>query len=207
MTDKPLIPPLEADRQMMRGAPVPDDNDAICPFCGEGYGSPSDPSVERARAAHDELLQLRERVIELTEAPIPRHDPPDLRYDLRLRLNRGVRWLREAEDIARIEMPAWPTADRIRSIYEQVTADVLDGKTTKPPIARQLTEAQERIERLEAALRSIILIDGTPTYEYGQPRARDRERPPAGERWMTPREKAQLALDAEPQRDSAKETT
>lgn len=66
----------------------------------------------------------------------------DRAYDLRQRLNRAVRWLREAEDIARVEMPAWPTADRIRSIYEQVTEDVLNGRESVPPMRQRLTEAE-----------------------------------------------------------------
>lgn len=73
----------------------------------------------------------------------------DGRYDLLQRLNRAVRWLREAEDIARLEMPALPTADRIREIYEQVTEDVLNGKTTVPPLRERLTVA-------EAAIRDVL---------------------------------------------------
>jgi hypothetical protein len=73
---------------------------------------------------------------------LPRTD--DRAYDLRQRLNHAIQWLREAEDIARIEMPAWPTADRIRDIYEQITEDVLNGKTTQPPLLQRLREAEHQ---------------------------------------------------------------
>jgi hypothetical protein len=89
---------------------------------------------------------------------LPRTD--NLAYDLRQRLDRAMRWLREAEDIARIEMPAWPTADRIRSIYEQITADVLNGKTSVPPIRQRLTEAEAEVERLRELARAYA-------YNYG----------------------------------------
>lgn len=77
-------------------------------------------------------------------------------YDLRQRLNRAVRWLREAEDIARIEMPAWSTADRIRDIYEQVGEDVLNGTTSRPPLLQRLGEAETENARLREALRGLL---------------------------------------------------
>jgi hypothetical protein len=76
----------------------------------------------------------------------------DTAYDLRQRLNHAVCWLREAEDIARLEMPAWPTADRIREIYEQITEDVLNGKTDVPPLRQRLAEAEADNARLLAAI-------------------------------------------------------
>lgn len=111
-------------------------------------------------------------------ASLPRTD--NIQYDLRQRLNRGVRWLREAEDIARIEMPGWPTADRIRDIYEQVSEDVLNGRTSVPPLLQRYREAvaerdalQRRVERLteerdqaRAALARVVareaLKEGSP---------------------------------------------
>lgn len=78
---------------------------------------------------------------------LPRTD--DRAYDLRQRLNRAIQWLREAEDIARIEMPASPTADRIRDIYEQITEDVLNGKTTRPPLLQRLREAEQKLAQAE----------------------------------------------------------
>lgn len=69
-------------------------------------------------------------------------------YRLRLRLNAAVRELRAAEDIARVEMPAWPTADRIRDIYEQISDDLLNGKTTVPPLKQRLREAEEALRAL-----------------------------------------------------------
>jgi uncharacterized protein with PhoU and TrkA domain len=68
-------------------------------------------------------------------------------YRLRMKLNVAVRALRDAEDIARVEMPAWPTADRIRDIYEQIGEDVLNGKTTKPPLLQRLREAEEKLAK------------------------------------------------------------
>jgi hypothetical protein len=81
----------------------------------------------------------------------------DRAYDLRQRLNRAVRWLREAEDIARTEMPAWPTADRIRDIYEQVGEDVLNGKKTIPPLRQRLAEAEADRDRYGEALRGLLV--------------------------------------------------
>ena len=72
----------------------------------------------------------------------------DYHYELRQLLELAVRRLREAEDIARIEMPAWPTADRIRDIYEQVTADVLNGTLSVPPLRQRLADAEAEIARL-----------------------------------------------------------
>jgi hypothetical protein len=78
--------------------------------------------------------------------------PETLRYRLVQPLNRAVRQLRDAEDIARIEMSHMPTADRIRSIYEQIAADLLNGTTTVPPIAQRLRESEARCGRLATAL-------------------------------------------------------
>jgi hypothetical protein len=100
----------------------------------------------------------------LTEAEPPRHDPPDVAYDLRFRLNNAVRWLRRAEDIARVERPGWPTADRIRDIYEQVSDDVLNGKVSVPPLKQRLTEAERRVGELKRALKWIGYPDTRPDY-------------------------------------------
>ena len=102
--------------------------------------------VIEAAPAEAELERLRE----LTSHNLDRTD--NHAYDLRQRLNRAVRWLREAEDIARIEMPAWPTADRIRDIYEQVNEDVQNGRTTVPPLRQRLAEAEAELERLQEVL-------------------------------------------------------
>ena len=67
-------------------------------------------------------------------------------YDLKQRLNRAMRWLREAEDIARIEMPGWPTADRIRDIYEQLSEDVLNGNLSRPPLLERLSEWERALK-------------------------------------------------------------
>jgi hypothetical protein len=96
----------------------------------------------------------------------------DYRYELKQRLNKAVRYLREAEDMARIEQPAWPTADRIRTIYEQVSEDILNGRTTVPPIAQRLRECEavaqglrDAGERLSDALAVFIgLLHTNPTY-------------------------------------------
>jgi hypothetical protein len=43
-------------------------------------------------------------------------------------------------------------------------------------------------------LRAIVLSDRSRPYEHREMRAADAERPPAGARWMTPRELAERAL-------------
>lgn len=80
------------------------------------------------------------------------HPGEDFRYRLTQKLDAAVRALRDAEDIARVERPESPAADRVRSIYEQITADLLDGRTNLPPIARRLRNSQERCLRLANAL-------------------------------------------------------
>jgi hypothetical protein len=76
----------------------------------------------------------------------------DFRYRLVQKLNAAVRALRDAEDIARVEYPEWPAADRVRSVYEQITADLLDGTVTRPPLVRRLRDSEERALRLANAL-------------------------------------------------------
>ncbi len=94
-----------------------------------------------------ELLEERERLKADNEAgKLERTN--DRAHDLRQRLNRSVRWLREAEDIARVEMPGWPTADRIRAIYEQITEDVLNGRTSVPALRERAEKAEAKVERL-----------------------------------------------------------
>lgn len=55
--------------------------------------------------------------------------------------------LREAEDLARTG-PVWqdmPTADRIRSIYEQITEDVLEGRVDQPPLLERLRRSESMV--------------------------------------------------------------
>jgi len=97
-------------------------------------------------------------------------------YDLRQRLNRAMRWLREAEDIARIEMPAWPTAaDRIRDIYEQLTDDVLNGRTDRPPHIAETALAEERAKVVEEIAAFINAVGRTYTCSDDLRRAIARE--------------------------------
>jgi hypothetical protein len=105
------------------------------------------------------------------EPGLPRTD--NMAYDLRQRLNRAVRWLRDAEDIARIEMPAWPTADRIRDIYEQISEDVLNGKTTKPPLLERLRNAEAENAKLRQAVQdrddALSMVIGLPGFQCRHP--------------------------------------
>lgn len=91
----------------------------------------------------------------------------DFRYRLTQKLDAAVRALRDAEDIARVEYPDLPAADRVRSIYEQVTADLLEGKTNVPPIARRLRNSEARCLRLANALRSAGLSEKQITDLWG----------------------------------------
>lgn len=73
----------------------------------------------------------------------------DTGYRLTLHIKRAIQELRQAEDIARMELPtSSPTADRIRDIYEQVSEDVLNGKSNIPPLKQRLAEAETLIEQL-----------------------------------------------------------
>jgi hypothetical protein len=78
------------------------------------------------------------------------HDGGTIAYTLRQHLNAAVRELRKAEDLARAELPKWPTADRVRSIYEQITADLLEGTTSVAPIAQRLSTAMQALEAADA---------------------------------------------------------
>lgn len=67
----------------------------------------------------------------------------DYEYEVMQLLNKANRVLRDAEDLSRMERPAWPTADRIRSIHEQITFDVMNGRVNVPPVMQQLSELVE----------------------------------------------------------------
>jgi hypothetical protein len=108
-----------------------------------------DLTVKERNLERQKVDRLEREIAQFRTRELPRTD--NRGYDLRQRFNRAVRWLRDAEDIARIEMPAWPTADRIRDIYEQITDDLLNGKTTVPPLRQRLADAEAEIARLEAA--------------------------------------------------------
>ena len=80
-------------------------------------------------------------------------DPP---YELRQALRKANAALRDAEDIARLA-PMYrclPTADRIRSIHEQVTEDVLNGRSTRKPLLEQLRIAEDALLWLATELNS-----------------------------------------------------
>ena len=57
-------------------------------------------------------------------------------------------------------------------------------------------ESHDGMDRpaLVELLRAIVLADRSHQYEHREMRAADAERPPAGARWMTPRELAERAL-------------
>jgi hypothetical protein len=70
-------------------------------------------------------------------------------YELRQRLKKAVYELRDAEDLTRLNPGLWPdsiAADRIRSIYEQINEDVLEGKTSRPPLLEQLRITEENLK-------------------------------------------------------------
>ena len=82
-------------------------------------------------------------------------------YEMRQLLKKAVRALRDAEDLARLNpWGIWenvPTADRIRSIYEQINEDVLEGSTARPPLLQRVAIAEgnlrvalDRLEELGA---------------------------------------------------------
>lgn len=77
------------------------------------------------------------------------YEHKQLVYELREHLKKAVRELRDAEDLTRLNPSLWPdklgTADRIRSIYEQVNEDVLEGRTTRPPLLQRLAIAEDNL--------------------------------------------------------------
>jgi hypothetical protein len=70
-------------------------------------------------------------------------------YELRQLLKKANRALRDAEDLARLNpWGIWEnmaTADRIRSIYEQINEDVLEGRMSRPPLLQRLTVAEDNL--------------------------------------------------------------
>lgn len=111
-----------------------------------------DEAVARAGRAWQTAETRDEPEVSVHEVPSDHAEA----YDLRLRLKRAIRWLRDAEDIARVNKPAWPTADRIRSIYEQITEDVLNGRTSLPSVLERLESAESESESLRAALAELV---------------------------------------------------
>lgn len=122
----------------------------------EDDGGLDRPLCEFISAARTDIPELANAVISLVDenrrlsnARLERTN--DMAYDLLQRMNKAVQWLREVEDIARMGMPAWPTADRIREIYEQISDDVLNGRSSVPPLKQRLSEAENENRRLQAA--------------------------------------------------------
>lgn len=69
-------------------------------------------------------------------------------YELRQLLGKAVRALRDAEDLTRLNPGIWRdsiAADRIRSIYEQINEDVLEGSTARPPLLERLAIAEDNL--------------------------------------------------------------
>lgn len=74
--------------------------------------------------------------------------PENFRYEITQLLDHAVYSLRQAEDLARIRRPNLPIADRVRSIYEQVSEDILNGKLGTPPLVQRLRNSERRALRL-----------------------------------------------------------
>lgn len=79
----------------------------------------------------------------------PYPDDRQLIHELRQHLNKANRELRDAEDLARLNPDLWPDerglAERIRSIHEQVTEDLMNGQTYIPPLLERLQAAQNNL--------------------------------------------------------------
>jgi hypothetical protein len=86
------------------------------------------------------------------------YEHKQLIYELRELLKKATRALRDAEDLTRLNPDLWPdsiAADRIRSIYEQVNEDVLEGSTARLPLLERLRTTEEALMRAIAALVAI----------------------------------------------------
>ena len=84
-------------------------------------------------------------------------------YVMRQHLKKAVRALRDAEDLARLNpWGIWenvPTADRIRSIYEQVNEDLLEGSTARPPLLQRLAIAEDNLRVACNRLQELDALD------------------------------------------------
>ena len=78
------------------------------------------------------------------------YERKQLVYELRQHLNKANRELRDAEDLARLNPGLWPErhglADRVRSIHEQVTEDLMNGRTYTPPLLQRLAIAEDNLK-------------------------------------------------------------
>jgi len=74
--------------------------------------------------------------------------PESFRYELTQFLEHAVYSLRQAEDYARMRRPQSPVADRVRSIYEQISEDILNGKVRVPPLLQRLRLSEQRALRM-----------------------------------------------------------
>lgn len=84
-------------------------------------------------------------------------------YELRQLLNKATNALRDAEDLTRLTS-IWDqtgTADRIRSIYEQITEDLSNGRTSIPPLLERLRTSDATVSVLWDALRNTGVSDET----------------------------------------------
>lgn len=80
-------------------------------------------------------------------------------YRLMQHLNRAMNAMRDAEDYARMTMPAWPTADRIRSVYEQLSVDVINGRSSVPTRLEQVRALVTELAESLAAARHQLATD------------------------------------------------
>lgn len=101
----------------------------------------------RAELAAD--LRVLDIEIDRLDPALGRDWPSRTNWLLR-KLDPAMRHLRDAEDFARLKMPAWPTADRIREVHEKLTDDVLRGTTTRPTAREQMATFRAQVEAGQA---------------------------------------------------------
>ncbi len=97
--------------------------------------------------------------------PRPTDEPGHERaYWLRQKMDAAIMHLRHIEDYSRSHWDEGippegsfdeATADRARNIYEQITADLLEGKLDTPPITQRLSATEAERDRLLSLLRRV----------------------------------------------------
>lgn len=70
------------------------------------------------------------------------------------------------------------------------------AKQTAADAVQLAHESTMLAARFERALEDIVRLDRSKPYGYGEVRPSDRLSPPAGRRWNTPRERAEIELRA-----------
>lgn len=141
-----------------------------CPGCGKRCEDCPEDLFEQAVkgiVAELDAANLRAGInglgITPTEAGGPGHE---LAYWQRRKLDAAIRHLRDLEDYFRLrgdetyaDSPNMRRADRARGIYEQISDDYLNGRSSAPTMRERAETAEAAVERYEKYLTRGQFVD------------------------------------------------